>query len=156
MVIALFCGDRCSTVFAPSQHARARTRSRAIVGLHPDCSTRSERASIAAVERAFYERGDDVAAILMEPIQCEGGFKARAISGRVYRLDPSCMRVAAHRGPSAWRRVRGCGVRVVARFAGVAPTVKPAPRSGQNTCYRFGFDSMFTLIGCAMTKRAEP
>jgi L-lysine 6-transaminase len=33
----------------------------------------SERASIAAVERAFDERGHDIAAILIEPIQCEGG-----------------------------------------------------------------------------------
>ena len=33
----------------------------------------SERASIAAVERAFEQRGHDIAAILIEPIQCEGG-----------------------------------------------------------------------------------
>jgi L-lysine 6-transaminase len=33
----------------------------------------SERASISAVERAFDERGHDIAAILIEPIQCEGG-----------------------------------------------------------------------------------
>ncbi|MEI9940082.1 MAG: L-lysine 6-transaminase [Pseudomonadota bacterium] len=33
----------------------------------------SERASIAAVERAFDQRGHDIAAILIEPIQCEGG-----------------------------------------------------------------------------------
>ena len=33
----------------------------------------SERASLAAVSRAFDERGHDIAAILIEPIQCEGG-----------------------------------------------------------------------------------
>ncbi|HEY4105762.1 MAG TPA: L-lysine 6-transaminase [Polyangiaceae bacterium] len=33
----------------------------------------SERASLAAVERAFDVRGHDIAAILIEPIQCEGG-----------------------------------------------------------------------------------
>jgi L-lysine 6-transaminase len=33
----------------------------------------SERASLAAVERAFDERGHAIAAILIEPIQCEGG-----------------------------------------------------------------------------------
>ena len=33
----------------------------------------SERASLAAVERAFDERGHKIAAILIEPIQCEGG-----------------------------------------------------------------------------------
>jgi L-lysine 6-transaminase len=32
-----------------------------------------ERASLAAVERAFDERGHDIAAILIEPVQCEGG-----------------------------------------------------------------------------------
>ena len=33
----------------------------------------SERASLAAVRRAFDERAHDIAAILIEPIQCEGG-----------------------------------------------------------------------------------
>jgi L-lysine 6-transaminase len=33
----------------------------------------SERASIAAVESAFDQRGHEIAAILIEPIQCEGG-----------------------------------------------------------------------------------
>jgi len=33
----------------------------------------SERASIAAVERAFDQRAHEIAAILIEPIQCEGG-----------------------------------------------------------------------------------
>jgi L-lysine 6-transaminase len=33
----------------------------------------SERTSLAAVERAFDERGHAIAAILIEPIQCEGG-----------------------------------------------------------------------------------
>ena len=33
----------------------------------------SERASLAAVRRAFDERGHHIAAILIEPIQCEGG-----------------------------------------------------------------------------------
>jgi L-lysine 6-transaminase len=33
----------------------------------------SERASIAAVERAFEQRAHEIAAILIEPIQCEGG-----------------------------------------------------------------------------------
>ncbi|HEY3252619.1 MAG TPA: L-lysine 6-transaminase [Polyangiaceae bacterium] len=33
----------------------------------------SERASLAAVQRAFDERGHAIAAILIEPIQCEGG-----------------------------------------------------------------------------------
>jgi L-lysine 6-transaminase len=33
----------------------------------------SERASLAAVEREFDLRGHDIAAILIEPIQCEGG-----------------------------------------------------------------------------------
>jgi L-lysine 6-transaminase len=33
----------------------------------------SERASIAAVEQAFDQRSDEIAAILIEPIQCEGG-----------------------------------------------------------------------------------
>ncbi|MET0791210.1 MAG: aminotransferase class III-fold pyridoxal phosphate-dependent enzyme, partial [Polyangiaceae bacterium] len=33
----------------------------------------SEQASLAAVSRAFDERGHDIAAILIEPIQCEGG-----------------------------------------------------------------------------------
>ena len=33
----------------------------------------SERASLAAVERAFDERAHEIAAILIEPIQCEGG-----------------------------------------------------------------------------------
>ena len=33
----------------------------------------SERASLAAVSRAFDERGHAIAAILIEPIQCEGG-----------------------------------------------------------------------------------
>jgi L-lysine 6-transaminase len=33
----------------------------------------SERASLAAVERAFEQRGHEIAAILIEPIQCEGG-----------------------------------------------------------------------------------
>jgi L-lysine 6-transaminase len=33
----------------------------------------SERASLAQVNRAFDERGHDIAAILIEPIQCEGG-----------------------------------------------------------------------------------
>lgn len=33
----------------------------------------SERVSIAAVQRAFDERGHAIAAILIEPIQCEGG-----------------------------------------------------------------------------------
>jgi len=33
----------------------------------------SERASLAAVERAFDQRGHEIAAILIEPIQCEGG-----------------------------------------------------------------------------------
>lgn len=33
----------------------------------------SERESIAAVERAFDERGHAIAAILIEPLQCEGG-----------------------------------------------------------------------------------
>ena len=33
----------------------------------------SERASIAAVQQAFDQRGHDIAAILIEPIQCEGG-----------------------------------------------------------------------------------
>jgi len=33
----------------------------------------SEQASLAAVERAFDERGHQIAAILIEPIQCEGG-----------------------------------------------------------------------------------
>jgi L-lysine 6-transaminase len=33
----------------------------------------SERTSLAAVERAFDERGHDIAAILIEPVQCEGG-----------------------------------------------------------------------------------
>ena len=32
-----------------------------------------ERASLAAVERAFDQRGHEIAAILIEPIQCEGG-----------------------------------------------------------------------------------
>ncbi|MEO8900818.1 MAG: L-lysine 6-transaminase [Polyangiaceae bacterium] len=32
-----------------------------------------ERASLAAVERAFDERGHEIAAILLEPVQCEGG-----------------------------------------------------------------------------------
>ncbi|MEO7032260.1 MAG: L-lysine 6-transaminase [Polyangiaceae bacterium] len=32
-----------------------------------------ERASLSAVERAFDERGHDIAAILLEPVQCEGG-----------------------------------------------------------------------------------
>lgn len=32
-----------------------------------------ERVSLAAVQRAFDERGHDIAAILIEPIQCEGG-----------------------------------------------------------------------------------
>ena len=33
----------------------------------------SERVSIAAVQRAFDQRGHEIAAILIEPIQCEGG-----------------------------------------------------------------------------------
>jgi len=33
----------------------------------------AERASLAAVQRAFDERGHEIAAILIEPIQCEGG-----------------------------------------------------------------------------------
>jgi len=33
----------------------------------------SERASLARVEQAFDERGHEIAAILIEPIQCEGG-----------------------------------------------------------------------------------
>src|SRR6187551_3358431 len=33
----------------------------------------NERASLAAVERAFDQRGHEIAAILIEPIQCEGG-----------------------------------------------------------------------------------
>ena len=32
-----------------------------------------ERASLSAVERAFDERGHEIAAILLEPVQCEGG-----------------------------------------------------------------------------------
>jgi len=32
-----------------------------------------ERSSLAAVQRAFDERGHEIAAILIEPIQCEGG-----------------------------------------------------------------------------------
>jgi L-lysine 6-transaminase len=32
-----------------------------------------EHASLAAVERAFDERGHEIAAILLEPVQCEGG-----------------------------------------------------------------------------------
>jgi len=33
----------------------------------------SEQTSLAAIERAFDERGHEIAAILIEPIQCEGG-----------------------------------------------------------------------------------
>jgi L-lysine 6-transaminase len=33
----------------------------------------SEQASLAAVQRAFDQRGHEIAAILIEPIQCEGG-----------------------------------------------------------------------------------
>ena len=33
----------------------------------------SERASLAAVQRAFDQRGHEIAAILIEPVQCEGG-----------------------------------------------------------------------------------
>lgn len=33
----------------------------------------SERSSLAAVEQAFDQRGHEIAAILIEPIQCEGG-----------------------------------------------------------------------------------
>ena len=33
----------------------------------------SEQASLAAVQRAFEQRGHEIAAILIEPIQCEGG-----------------------------------------------------------------------------------
>lgn len=33
----------------------------------------SERASLAAVQQAFDQRGHEIAAILIEPIQCEGG-----------------------------------------------------------------------------------
>ena len=32
-----------------------------------------EQVSLAAIERAFDERGHDIAAILIEPVQCEGG-----------------------------------------------------------------------------------
>ncbi|HKO48163.1 MAG TPA: L-lysine 6-transaminase [Polyangiaceae bacterium] len=44
----------------------------------------SERASIAAVQRAFDQRGHEIAAILIEPIQCEGGdnhFRAEFLAG---------------------------------------------------------------------------
>jgi L-lysine 6-transaminase len=38
----------------------------------PELASR-ERSALAAVERAFDERGHDIAAILIEPVQCEGG-----------------------------------------------------------------------------------
>jgi len=43
-----------------------------MAGRHAEIAA-SERASLAAVERAFDERGHEIAAILIEPIQCEGG-----------------------------------------------------------------------------------
>jgi len=44
----------------------------------------SERASLAAVQAAFDQRGHEIAAILIEPIQCEGGdnhFRSEFLAG---------------------------------------------------------------------------
>ncbi len=54
---------------------------------------RAEERSLAQIDAAFAERGDDIAAILIEPIQCEGGDRhfrpefLRALQGRCERYD---------------------------------------------------------------------